>query len=904
MNTKGSEWRKWDLHIHTPASFHWIGSKKLREMTSEEKTTEIKNFIEVVNNSDVDVFCLMDYWTFDWYIALKEYLKEHAGVLKKTIFPGMELRIECPVDYRLNIHVILSDKLSIQELIDFKSELYIRSIDKKLSDDALIRFAKSLDESKAKKHGYENPENLDNDKLLMLGSITAEVTKESLNKAFSQIPEDTGFVILPYDTSDGLLKLKWEDHPHDDNYFMQSAHIFETRDKVNIDLISGIKTPENEKFFENFFKTLGNKPKPCIAGSDAHEYKNYGKYPSNKITWIKADCTFDGLKQIIFEPTDRVRIQETNPLLDYQRPFFSEIKISKSFKIFENQNLAFETCAIPLNPSMVSIIGGRGEGKSILMDYFAKGFGYSQNQYLNSENFLVNYSKSFDGEELSYSMDSQHNLAFLYIKQNEVKDLALDAHKLGVEIKRMLNLDVFEDFATDLQDEIDIELEKLSDLKNWFEQTNDNGTKINNAEIVKSVIKRNQDLLGSITNESNKEKLEKYTNNVKVIKQNELRIKKLVDLDKELDEFRNRINLSIEESKEQIPLIDFTGQKSKIEEIKAGVTKSTQTCESDNTKIKEEFAEIYKGDLSSLLENADKYKRNIEGLKSHLATIEKKQVDYNNQIVTRNNLCDKVLAELTKQVELIDTSWSNLLAGRAEWTKEQKDIIKKILTDKSIAIKGKIFFDSKTFYNKLRDCINGRYWRNKNKEGELENHFKINDHISFANFLKNRYSEIEDNPDNYIFPDIEKLFYNTKERLQYLYVQPEITFRGKKLNQISVGQRGTVYLCLKLATETFSTPILFDQPEDDLDNHFITAELIEIFRGLKKFRQVIIITHNANLVVNTDAEQVIVANNRNEELSYKSGALENPEIVKDVCQILEGGKVAFENRRNKYQMTN
>ena len=49
---------------------------------------------------------------------------------------------------------------------------------------------------------------------------------------------------------------------------------------------------------------------------------------------------------------------------------------------------------------------------------------------------------------------------------------------------------------------------------------------------------------------------------------------------------------------------------------------------------------------------------------------------------------------------------------------------------------------------------------------------------------------------------------------------------------------------------------------------------------------------------------VIVANNRNEELSYKSGALENPEIVKDVCQILEGGKVAFENRRNKYQMTN
>lgn len=307
--------------------------------------------------------------------------------------------------------------------------------------------------------------------------------------------------------------------------------------------------------------------------------------------------------------------------------------------------------------------------------------------------------------------------------------------------------------------------------------------------------------------------------------------------------------------------------------------------------------------MSSLLENADKYKRNIEGLKSHLATIEKKQIDYGNQFVTRNNLCDKVLSELNKQVELIDKSWSTLLAGKTEWSEEQKEIIKKILTDKSIAIKGKIFFDTKVFYNKLRDCINGRYWRNKNKVGELENYFKVTDHISFANFLKNRYNEIDDNPDNYIFPDIEKLFYDSKERLQYLYVQPEITFRGKKLNQISVGQRGTVYLCLKLATETFSTPILFDQPEDDLDNHFITAELIEIFRGLKKFRQIIIITHNANLVVNTDAEQVIIAKNKNEELSYKSGALENPEIVKEVCQILEGGKIAFENRRNKYQMT-
>ncbi|WP_449399205.1 hypothetical protein [Chryseobacterium wanjuense] len=201
---RGSQWRKWDLHIHTPASFHWSGSKRLREMSPAEKEAEIKTFIAHINSSDVEVFCLMDYWTFDWYIELQDYLKKNPDELKKTIFPGMELRIESPTSYRLNIHVILSNKLSKQDLIDFKSELYIRSIDKKLSDDSLIKFAKSLDTSKAAFHSFSDPAHLSDDLLLKLGSQTAEITKESLQAAIEQIPQNSGFIIMPYDTSDGL----------------------------------------------------------------------------------------------------------------------------------------------------------------------------------------------------------------------------------------------------------------------------------------------------------------------------------------------------------------------------------------------------------------------------------------------------------------------------------------------------------------------------------------------------------------------------------------------------------------------------------------------------------------------------------------------------------------------------
>lgn len=109
-----------------------------------------------------------------------------------------------------------------------------------------------------------------------------------------------------------------------------------------------------------------------------------------------------------------------------------------------------------------------------------------------------------------------------------------------------------------------------------------------------------------------------------------------------------------------------------------------------------------------------------------------------------------------------------------------------------------------------------------------------------------------------------------------------------------------MYLCIKLATNAFSTPIIFDQPEDDLDNEFIIEELVSIIKELKTYRQIIIVTHNANLVVNADSEQIIIANNDEEILSYRSGSIENQEIVKSVCRILEGGEIAFKKRTSKY----
>ena len=78
--------------------------------------------------------------------------------------------------------------------------------------------------------------------------------------------------------------------------------------------------------------------------------------------------------------------------------------------------------------------------------------------------------------------------------------------------------------------------------------------------------------------------------------------------------------------------------------------------------------------------------------------------------------------------------------------------------------------------------------------------------------------------------------------------------------------------------------------------------LVYLFRQLKKYRQIIIVTHNPNLVINADAEQVIIAKNKEESISYLCGAIEEEAIRKEICQILEGGEEAFKKREQKYNI--
>ncbi|OBS10156.1 TrlF family AAA-like ATPase [Acidihalobacter prosperus] len=137
-----------------------------------------------------------------------------------------------------------------------------------------------------------------------------------------------------------------------------------------------------------------------------------------------------------------------------------------------------------------------------------------------------------------------------------------------------------------------------------------------------------------------------------------------------------------------------------------------------------------------------------------------------------------------------------------------------------------------------------------------------------------------------------------------------VQYDGVEIEQLSPGTRGIVLLLLYLAVDAEDDrPLIIDQPEENLDPQSIYQELVHRFRDAKKGRQIIIVTHNANLVVNTDADQVIVAKcgpHRQGQLpliTYESGGLENPHIRQHVCDILEGGEQAFKERAKRLRVS-
>jgi DNA repair exonuclease SbcCD ATPase subunit len=210
------------------------------------------------------------------------------------------------------------------------------------------------------------------------------------------------------------------------------------------------------------------------------------------------------------------------------------------------------------------------------------------------------------------------------------------------------------------------------------------------------------------------------------------------------------------------------------------------------------------------------------------------------------------------------------------------------------------------FLSRIKQNVDSVYKGRTEGIAEIEKRIRecdFADFLSFESFVKGLLDSLFSDVNK-----IEKLLKDEQElfeyisKLEYIKVQFSLKMDDKSLSELSPGQRGNVLLVFYLALNKKSEPLIIDQPEDNLDNQSVYNKLVPCIREAKKHRQVIIVTHNPNIAVACDAEQIICAQieKATNHITYTSGSIENPEIKKQVIDVLEGTMPAFELRRIKY----
>ena len=406
-----------------------------------------------------------------------------------------------------------------------------------------------------------------------------------------------------------------------------------------------------------------------------------------------------------------------------------------------------------------------------------------------------------------------------------------------------------------LQDNDEIDIISLDKIKNKINENENkdskNKEKLENIRLLQNnncIFEINYlEILKSLENEEINEIIKNTEDKLKII---------LLELEKKLTE---KQNILIEE--------------------KDKLTKEL-TPYSDKIKNKEELEKI-----ENLLLKENKKLKKINSLETELEKENFNKDNYNQEIIN--------IFENYK--EIYDTEL-------------EKKGLKKDFENLKIEIKYEL---SMKYWENLYECLNGTSLR-----GHLEYSPDI---LPKLEELKNLYLLLEKE-------EIKlKKGYNKKDVLKTLTKNPfilkyDITENGININNMSEGNKSFVLLELIIQLGNNEFPILIDQPEDDLDNRSVYEGLVKFLKNKKKERQIIVATHNANIVVGADAENIIVANqngvgteNYNKrQFDYKNGALENQTkdsngilgkrtIQEHICEILEGGKQAFERRKRKYK---
>jgi len=1008
---EGSVWRLWDFHCHTPASYRWKG-EKLRGLTGDDREQLIAQTISAMVEAAPDVFVTMDYWTFDGYLAIAEYEKEHPGTLVgKVVIPGIELRVESSLKQRLNVHLVFDPEVSPQTLKDVLAILKInlKDGDRSLSDECLVQHSRELGPDRLAKGSFDGVRvATDEEYALEVGWQTAMVTQESLREAL-KVMGDRGLLLMPWDTYGGLSEIDWAAHYAEIRRFRTAADIFECKDAGNRLAFHGVKNTLNEKYFDNFWGSLDKKTRLCVRGTDAHRFADYGKFPSNMKTWIKTEPTFQGLRHAIKEPVFRSYIGDVPPKKAFVdangRLFMDRLQISKKegFKTEENW---FSGTDLKLNPDLVAIIGNKGSGKSGLAEVLALAGNSKAHDFFT---FLVdNRFKSGSGHragafeaKLTWcngdvgqaTLDQQAKAdqpeRVKYISQTYFEDLCNDhitgkSDRFSTEIRKVLfshldqadrgshqNLDEYLAIKEQpAQERIEGYRQALHKVNAQLAELERQSGAAHENELKEKLASKKLEL-GDLQAKKPAEVLKPVDAAAAVPTAESQRLATIAQELAQLEVVGSAADAARRGFVERRTALSSVGQRLSAFEQQAAKTNEELLAELQKVNVtfqhmlKVETQRVVIQDVLSATET-ELGKLATEQLdrvaKQQALAIERtqlqEQLDQPNRLYQEYSIhltaWDKAVKALIGTADEADTmafyearlAELAQLPGRCKILEDEQDKLVKdihaeliaiaesrrplfavveqlvagvpgVATELKVEFQSGLFFDRQAFVERFFALVkqNTGGFRGDDDGPEklvaLLRGIDFNDADSLAKGLRGIRATITagaEQPGAALLPILR-----TKVTAEQLYEQLfdlkqveakfSLSLAGTTIQQMSPGQRGALLLIFYLLVDTDPTPLILDQPEENLDNQTVYSMLVPIIQRAKERRQIVMVTHNANLAVCCDAEQIIHAEfDRSDQfaLTYVSGAIESSELNRSVLDVLEGTTPAFDNRRDKY----
>jgi ABC-type lipoprotein export system ATPase subunit len=1008
---RGSEWRKWDLHLHTPKSICQMYGK------DDDKTWE--KYIQDLESlpDEFSVLGINDYLFLDGYERLLKEQNENNRLQKRLLLPVVEFRIEkfAGMEFgklkRINLHVIFSNEVSLETIksqflntleqhyyLQNNGERWSRAITRQSIEELGKKIKSSVPAEELSKYGSDLVEGFNNLNVREDEIFNSLKGKDCFNGKY---------LIAIGKTEWG--ELKWLDSSiATKKSIINQAHIVFTA----AESVATYKNAKSKLQKEEVNDLL-------LDCSDAHYFSSHTDKDriGNCFTWIKADTTFDGLKQILNEH-DRVFVGDIPPIKtkvqDNRTKYISKLSIKPIDGYDGKYGKWFDNVEIPINHELVAIIGNKGSGKSALADIIALcGFYKKQEDFsfLNSKKFrkgkhannfeatLTWESENSNTKKLSDDNTSGEVELVKYIPQGYFERLTNEistAEEFQKEIENVVFAHLKSDDKVGYNSFDDLIKAKEAQIKNDIDLFGSNIKELNSRivelenklhpdykkEINRKVQLKEDELLAltepvavknpnedSEFSEQNKIALEKIEtlktklSNVEgqittydkqkqtlIIEIRELqRIKQEIEYKiKDIELFKEQNKTVLEQyglSIDEIITISFnlhdinkliTEQESKLKDIKielGEIDLSDHNFKSLNIdlielqqqiQIEQEALDIpHKAYQNYLTEKniLEKKKNRIIGNETTIDTLAyyKRELKYLDE-----SLADEIQALRLERMDITKNIFDKKqeVIALYKFAKQKLDEIiqykAELLKDYKININAALCLSNsfqETFFKNVNRKVSGTFYSIDGGDIELN---KIIQDVDFDN--KNDVALFLDNLNNAIHEDQRDIYkkekrflvsqiknpielYNYLFELKFLDNNYQLMQGEKNLQQLSPGERGALLLVFYLLLDKSDIPLIIDQPEDNLDNNSVANILVPFIREAKSKRQIIMVTHNPNLAVVSDAEQVIyvhIDKNNDNLFTFKSGSIENREINDCIVKVLEGAMPAFNKRKQKY----